>query len=150
MKQKDRHDPKEERKGKPLVAELDLGGKFSRGNMLRPSLENGKEAHVVILDNFKHQEDVKMYIQLPDYDDFQCYDSGLRGTLSHIARKIYANFKKPSWRTLKHHLFSAEIAKKLFRDLDAISGNGKMAISHMGECLEGYQKYQLRTHLANW
>ena len=84
-----------------------------------------KEAYLVVLDNFKHKEDVKMYIQLPYYDDFQCYDLGMGGTLNRAARGIYANFHKPSWRTLKHHLYSAEITKKLFRDLNAIAENGK-------------------------
>ena len=46
----------------------------STGGMSRSSLENGKEAHLVVSDNSKHQEDVKMYAQLPDYDDFQGYD----------------------------------------------------------------------------
>ena len=35
-----------------------------------------KESHLAVLDNFKHQEDVKLYGQLPDYGDFQCYDLG--------------------------------------------------------------------------
>ena len=68
--------------------------------MLRSSLENGKEAHLVILCNFKQKADVKMYIQFPDYDDFRGYDLGLGGNLSHIARKIYDNFHNQSWQTL--------------------------------------------------
>ena len=51
----------ETRKRKPLEVELDLGGAFPRGNMLRPSIENGKEAHLVSLGNFKQQEDVEIY-----------------------------------------------------------------------------------------
>ena len=60
--------------------------------MLRSSLGNGKEAHLAILGNFKHQEDVKLYIQLPDYGDFRCYDLGRGHTLNRVARRIYANF----------------------------------------------------------
>ena len=97
--------------------------------MLRSSLENGKEAHLVILCNFKQKADVKMYIQFPDYDDFRGYDLGLGGNLSHIARKIYANFHKPSWRALKHYLLSVKTPKKLHRELNAITGNDKRAIS---------------------
>ena len=47
--------------------------------MLRPSLENGKWDRLVNSDNFKQQEDVKMYIHLPDYDDSQRYDFGQGG-----------------------------------------------------------------------
>ena len=74
--------PKKERRGKakPLEVELDLGGECSRANMSISSLPNGKEAHLgVFLDNFKHREGVMMYTQLPDYDNFQCYDLGLGG-----------------------------------------------------------------------
>ena len=61
----------EQRKAKPLAVELDLSGKFHRGTMLWSSLENGKEAHWVLMGNFKQQEGFKMHIQLPDYDNSQ-------------------------------------------------------------------------------
>ena len=73
---------------------------------------------------FKEKEDVKMYIKLPDYDDLQGYDLGRGGDLNHVARKIYANLHKPSWRTLKHHLFPTKARKKLFREIKAIAENG--------------------------
>ena len=47
------------------------------GNMLRSSLGNGKESHIAVLDNFIQREDVKLYIQLPDYGDSQRYDLGM-------------------------------------------------------------------------
>ena len=39
--------PKRKRRGKakPVEVELDLGGRYYRGNMLMSSLENGQEAH---------------------------------------------------------------------------------------------------------
>ena len=49
--------------------------------MLQSSLEGGKEARTVSVENPKHQEDLKMYSQLPDYDDFQRYDMGIGGIL---------------------------------------------------------------------
>ena len=67
------------------------------GDMLRSCLGNGKEAHLAILGNFKHREDVKAYIQLPDYDDFRGYDLGLGAALNHVGRQIYSDFHKPSW-----------------------------------------------------
>ena len=93
--------------------------------MLRSSLDNGKEAHLAISDNFKHQEDVKLYIQLPDYGDFRGYDLGRGDTLNQVGRKIYGNSHKSSWQTLKHRLFSAITPSKLFRDAKAIAENDK-------------------------
>ena len=101
---------KRSEKAKPLEVELDLGGD-SKGGMLRSSLENGKGSHLVALSNFKQQEDVKMYIQLPEYDDSQCYDLGMGCALNHVARQIYANFRMPSRRTLKRQLPPVGIKK---------------------------------------
>ena len=56
-------------KGKPLDVELDL-----EWGMLRSSLENEMESHLAALAKFKQKEDVRLYAQLPDYDDIQCYD----------------------------------------------------------------------------
>ena len=81
--------------------------------MLRPSLANGKEAHLASMGNFKQQEDLKMYIKLPDYDNFQGYGLGW-GFLIQVDRGIYANFHNTSWGTLKRHLFMAKITKKLY------------------------------------
>ena len=58
------------------------------------SLGNENESHIVAVNGFKHQDGLKMYIQLPDYD-FQGYDLGAGGVLSQIPHKIYANFHKP-------------------------------------------------------
>ena len=50
--------PKRKRRerAKPLEVELDLGGEFPRGNMLRSSLDG--DAHIVSTNDFKHQEDL--------------------------------------------------------------------------------------------
>ena len=63
-----------------------------------------KEAHFAVLEDYEKQEDVNLYFQLPDYDDFQCYDMGKDDILLRVALRIYGNFHKPSWQTLKHHL----------------------------------------------
>ena len=76
-----------------------------------------------------------MYTQLPDYYDFQCYDLWLGGVLSQISHKIYANFRKPSWKTVKNHLFMAKIPKKLSKDLKDVAENDKRTISNMKGCL---------------
>ena len=87
-----------------------------------------KRARVVLVNDFKRHGDLKMYSQLPDYDGFQCYDLGVGGILSQVAHKIYANFHKPSCQTLKHHLFTAEIHKKLPKALNDVSENDKRPI----------------------
>ena len=93
--------------------------------MLRSSLENENEARVVSANDFTQQEDFKMYIRFPDYGDFQCYDLGVGGILSQFVHEIYANFHKPSWQTLKYHLFVAKIPKKLSRERRNIAENDK-------------------------
>ena len=108
--------------------------------MLRSSLENTKEAHLAVLGNFKHQEDVKLHGQLPDYDDFQGCDLGQEDISHHVAHGNYANFRKPPWRILKHHLFSANVPKKIPRRLKSIAGNEERAISNKRECLGDWLK----------
>ena len=73
--------PKKKRREKsnPLEVELELSGKFTRENMMRRSLENENGARTVSVNGFKRQEDLKMYIRLPDYDDFQGYGPGPGG-----------------------------------------------------------------------
>ena len=72
--------------------------------MLKSKLGDTKEAHLAVLEDYKKQEDVKLYGQLPDYDDFQCYDMGGGDILRQVSLRIYANFHKPSWETLAHLL----------------------------------------------
>ena len=63
-------------KADPLEAEIYFGGKYSFANMLRRNLEESNEANAVLRSEFSQQEDVKLYSQLPDYDDFRGYDLG--------------------------------------------------------------------------
>ena len=72
----------EKRTIKSLGRRIRLEWGIAQENMLRSSLENENGARVVSANGFKHQEDLKMYIRLPDYDDSQCYDLGLGGILS--------------------------------------------------------------------
>ena len=66
MEKEERPKRKRREKAKPLEVELDVSGGYSRGNMSMSSLENGKEAHLVVLGNFKQKEDVEIPTQLPD------------------------------------------------------------------------------------
>ena len=93
--------------------------------MLQSSLGNTKEAHLVVVEDSKQKEDVKLYGKLPDYDDFQCYYLGRDDILRQIALGIYDNLHRPSWQTLKHHLFTVKNPKKYFRKIKELSGNDK-------------------------
>ena len=106
--------PRSTRRSKALQweVEMDLSGKAPRRNMLKSSLGNTKDAHLVCLEDFEQKSDVKLYGQLPDYDDFQVYDLAQEDILRQIALGIYANFHRPSWGTLKHHLLTVKIPKK--------------------------------------
>ena len=48
-------------------------------------LEGEKGPHTISAQNFKLQEGLKMYGQLPNYDVFQGYDLGIDSELSRIA-----------------------------------------------------------------
>ena len=39
--------------------------------MVKSRTEGTKEAHLAVLEGLQKQEDVKLYGQLPDYDDFE-------------------------------------------------------------------------------
>ena len=93
--------------------------------MLRSELEESNEANAVLRSEFSQQEDVKLYSQLPDYDDFRGYDLGIDEQLELAATLIFANFHKPSWQTLKHHLFTAKVPQKLFRKIKILAENDK-------------------------
>ena len=80
----------------PLEVELDLSGKFHMGNMPKSDLGGEKEDHTISVGNFKQHEDLKMYGQLPDYDEFQGYDMQIDSDLSRTDETIYANFHKSS------------------------------------------------------
>ena len=56
--------------------------------MLKSSLRNTRAVHLVVLDNPNQQEDVKLYVPLPDCD-CQCYDLGREDILRQVAHGIY-------------------------------------------------------------
>ena len=50
---------------------MDLGVKYPFVNMSMSSLGDSREVYKALIDEFKIQEDVKMYSQSPDYGDFR-------------------------------------------------------------------------------
>ena len=93
--------------------------------MLKSNLEESNEVNAVLRSEFPLQEDVKLYSPLPDYDDFRGYDLRIDGQLEKAADLTYANFHKPSWQTLKHHLSTSKVPQKLFRGIKILAENDK-------------------------
>ena len=57
--------------------------------MLRSNLEESKDVSDVSRTEFPQQEDVKLYRQLPDYDDFRGYDLGIDEQLEEISTRFF-------------------------------------------------------------
>ena len=93
--------------------------------MPRSGLGNTKGAHLAVLEISNHKEDVKLYGQFPDYDDFQRYDLGQEDISHQLDQGIYSNFHKPACHALKALLFPVKVPKKIPRALKSIAGNDK-------------------------
>ena len=50
---------------------IDLGGQYSSADILKSRIEDTSGVNQEIIDEFKIQEDVKMYSQLPDYGNYR-------------------------------------------------------------------------------
>ena len=93
--------------------------------MPKSGLGEEKEDHAILAENFKHQEALKMYEQLPDYDEFQGYYLGIDSEFPQMDGGVYANFHMPSWQTLMRHLPQVGIRKQLLRHLENLAGYDK-------------------------
>ena len=67
---------------------------FAMRNMLKSGSGGEKESRTISVGDFKQQEDLEMYGQLPDYDEFQLYVLGIDTDLSKIGEKMYASFHR--------------------------------------------------------
>ena len=63
--------------------------------MLKANLGNPPELNQALLDEFKIQDDVKMYIQLPGYGDFHGFDLPNGAELAAISQTFFTGFAKP-------------------------------------------------------
>ena len=93
---------KRRKKAEPLENKMDLSGKFGLSNLLRSNLEESNEVNAILRNEFPHQEDVKLYIQLPYYDDFRGYDlvlvnnwGKLQSEFPRISQTFLANIETP-------------------------------------------------------
>ena len=91
------------------------------------SLRGPQDAGHALLDECKIQEDVEMYTQLPDYDDFRRFDLPRGNDLTVIAYRIYGGFAKQPWLTPRHHLFSMDMPNQLFRSIRGVSSGVRKA-----------------------
>ena len=66
-----------------------MGGIYSPPNRHKASLASKKEVNQALLVAFKIQEDVKMHIQLPEYDDLQGFDLENDKELAPVSKQIY-------------------------------------------------------------
>ena len=85
--------------------------------MMKSGIGDTPEVNHVILDEFKIQDDVKMYRKLPGCDGFRCFDLPGESGLAAISNRVYEGFAKTPWSMLRHHLFVAHIPKKLLKAL---------------------------------
>ena len=68
------------------------------------SLEERDESNAVLRSELSQQEDVKLYIQLPEYDAFRGYDLGNDEQLEKAAALILRTSICHRGGTLKHHI----------------------------------------------
>ena len=71
----------------------------------------------VLQDEFKIQDDVKMYGTLPGYDNFVGFDLSNEKDLSAISKSIFTGPPKTSRAKLKHRLFNTHIPKEVFKKI---------------------------------
>ena len=79
---------------------MDLGVKYPFVNMSMSSLGDSREVYKALIDEFKIQEDVKMYTQLADCDDFHRFDVSNAMNLSSILKEFSRDFRKLHERIL--------------------------------------------------
>ena len=68
---------------------MDLRGEYSFVNMAYPRFENSQELNHALLDEFKIQEDVKMYSQRPGYYGFRGFDLSDGNGLTAISKRTF-------------------------------------------------------------
>ena len=64
-----------------------------------------REVNRPLLDEFNIQEDVIMYIRLPDYDDLRGFDLPNVTDLEAISKRICVWLAKPPWLTSKNAIY---------------------------------------------
>ena len=77
-----------------------LGAKCSFANMPNAIVGDPSEVNQLLIDEFKIQEDVKMYTQLADCDDFHRFDVSNAMNLSSILKEFSRDFRKLHERIL--------------------------------------------------
>ena len=85
--------------------------------MLNPGLNGESDVNQALIDEFKTKEDVKMFRELPDCDDFRCFGLANEDDLSTVSMRVCGPLLETSWRTLRHHLLNIQIPQNLLMAL---------------------------------
>ena len=104
--------PKRRGVGSSLATEFGFGGKCSSAKKLKRG--------------FKIQDDVKMYIQLPGYSFFRCFDLPNEMELSATSQRIFTRPPTHSRLTPKHHLFNSNVPEQSRKSLIGNAMNDKV------------------------
>ena len=80
---------------------MDLGGKYSLGNVMESSLGNPQDANRALLGDSKIKDGVEMDSQLRGHGDFQRFNLSNEMELAATSSRILAGFSKPLWLTPK-------------------------------------------------
>ena len=70
--------------------------------------------------NLRFDGMLKMLSRLPGCYDFRGCDLSIGSDLALSSDRIYEGFAKPSWVTIKRHLFRTHIPKKSLKDVREI------------------------------
>ena len=131
------HQEERRKKAGPLEVEIYLSGKYSFANMIRSNLEESNEANAVLRSEFPQQEDVNCIVNYQIPMIFGGYNLGIDEQVEQAATLIFANFHKPSWRTLKHHLSQQRCHRNYFGELRFCLEMIRRASLNKNGCLEG-------------
>ena len=106
--------PKRRADAIPLEKEVAMGGKHALATMMKSVIEDTQGANRALLCEFRIQEDVTTYAQLPECADFRGFDSANETDLAVISKRAYGGFATPSWPTLNRHLLMLLFRRNCF------------------------------------
>ena len=118
--------------------------------MLKSGVRNHPDVNRMLHGEFNIQEDGRTYSQLLDYAEFRGFDPPNEMELSAISEGLSAGFPKPSWLTLRHHLFRMRVPKKVFPSTIGGAMNDKKDEFEQERLFRGWLKYIYRKLPTKW
>ena len=120
--------------------EIDSIGKYSLSSIPKSGIADAPWANQGLLGGLKTQEDVKMYIRLPDNDDFRRFDFPSEADLSAISNRLYQGFAKPHLNII---CLSPNIRNKLFKPLRELRLQDRKANVSKNDCFREYPEIHI-------